>query len=50
MDADGINVMKPHMDVLRGRTSLTILTPHAGEISRYGGKLDKGRVESAIEM
>ncbi len=50
VDADGINQMKPHMDVLRGRTSPTILTPHPGEFSRLGGILSKGRVESAVEM
>lgn len=50
VDADGINLMKPHMDVLRSRTSPTILTPHAGEFSRMGGNLDIGRVDSAVEM
>jgi len=50
VDADGINLMKPHMDVLRGRTSPTILTPHADEFLRLGGNLDKGRVASAVEM
>lgn len=35
LDADGINVMKCHKDILRGRTSLTILTPHEGEFTRF---------------
>ena len=38
LDADGINVMAAHKDVLRGRTAPTILTPHAGEFARLGGK------------
>ena len=37
LDADGINVMKTHKDILRGRTSPTILTPHTGEFCRLGG-------------
>ena len=38
LDADGINVMAAHRDILRGRTAPTILTPHAGEFSRLGGQ------------
>lgn len=37
LDADGINVLAQHMDVLRERQSPTILTPHSGEFSRIGG-------------
>lgn len=37
LDADGINVMAPHKDILRGRTCPTVLTPHAGEFARLGG-------------
>ena len=37
LDADGINVMAAHKDILRGRTKPTILTPHAGEFARLGG-------------
>lgn len=50
LDADGINVMHAHKDVLRGRTSPTILTPHEGEFLRIGGNLDHGRVEGAVEL
>lgn len=50
VDADGINVLRAHKDVLRGRTSLTILTPHEGEFCRFGGKLDAGRTEAALEL
>ena len=37
LDADGINVIAPHKDILRGRQYPTILTPHAGEFARLGG-------------
>ena len=47
LDADGINVMAAHKDVLRGRTAPTILTPHAGEFARLGGK--NGDRQSAAE-
>lgn len=34
LDADGINVMAAHKDLLRERTGTTILTPHDGEFAR----------------
>ena len=37
VDADGINLLRGHMDILRGRTSPTVLTPHAGEYKRFAG-------------
>ncbi len=37
LDADGINVLSGHMDILRGRRAPTVLTPHAGEFARIGG-------------
>ena len=40
LDADGINVMAAHKDILRGRTAPTILTPHAGEFARLGGRAE----------
>ncbi len=47
VDADGINVLKDHKDILRGRQAPTILTPHEGEFLRFGGNLSSGRMESA---
>ena len=38
LDADGINVMARHTDILRGRKHPTILTPHDGEFARLCGK------------
>ena len=34
LDADGINLLQGHMDLLRGRRYPTILTPHLGEFKR----------------
>jgi len=50
LDADGINVMAAHKDVVRGRTAPTILTPHAGEFARLGGKLEDDRKAAAQLM
>jgi NAD(P)H-hydrate epimerase len=48
LDADGINALAGHMDVLDARKGrVTILTPHDGEFSRLGGNLSGGRVEAA---
>lgn len=47
LDADGINSMRSHKDILRGRTSPTILTPHEGEFCRFVGRPVENRLESA---
>lgn len=47
LDADGINALRGHMDVLRGRQNQTILTPHDGEFIRVGGALGNDRMVSA---
>ena len=49
LDADGINVMAAHMDILRGRTAPTIVTPHPGEFARMGGR-SGNRLDAAVEM
>jgi len=49
LDADGINVLSGHKDILRGRNHPTILTPHYGEFLRFGGSLDGDRMASAIQ-
>lgn len=50
LDADGINVIRTHKDILRGRTSPTILTPHTGEFLRFGGTLTNDRAASAAAL
>ena len=47
VDADGINVLKEHKDILRGRQHPTVLTPHEGEFLRFGGSLGQDRLASA---
>lgn len=37
LDADGINAVAAHMDVLRGSACPIVLTPHDGEFLRLGG-------------
>lgn len=49
LDADGINVMAEHKDILRGRKYPTILTPHDGEFRRLGGTIREDRMASAAE-
>ena len=47
VDADGINVLGEHKDLLRGRQYPTILTPHDGEFLRFGGTIGEDRMASA---
>ena len=43
LDADGINALAGHMDVLDARRGrITVLTPHDGEFVRIGGDLSYG--------
>ncbi len=37
LDADGLNIVSRHIDVLDEREGLTILTPHDGEFARLAG-------------
>ncbi len=37
LDADGLNIVSRHIDVLDKREGLTVLTPHDGEFSRLSG-------------
>lgn len=37
LDADGINALAGHIDVLDSRSAPTVLTPHAGEFARLTG-------------
>ena len=47
LDADGINVLSRHKDILRGRSFPTVLTPHDGEFVRLGGVIGEDRMASA---
>ncbi len=50
VDADGINLLAAHKDILRRRTAPTVVTPHPGEFARLGGRQDCDRVTAAMEM
>ena len=50
LDADGINVLTAHKDILRGRAYPTILTPHEGEFLRFGGTVGEDRMASAAHF
>ena len=50
LDADGINAVAGHIDILRGRTAPTILTPHDGEFARLGGVTGEDRQGAAERM
>lgn len=50
VDADGINVLREHKDILRGRVYATILTPHDGEFLRFGGSIGEDRMASACQF
>lgn len=50
VDADGINVLSRHKDILRGRAYPTILTPHDGEFARIGECLTEDRMASAVAL
>lgn len=50
VDADGINVLAAHRDLLRGRKLPTILTPHDGEFARLGGVIGEDRMAAAAAL
>jgi len=50
VDADGINVLSTHRDILRGRRAPTILTPHDGEFCRVGGAIGEDRPQAAKSL
>ena len=50
LDADGINALVGHIDILDGRRGrVTVLTPHEGEFARIGD-LSGGRVRAARDF
>ena len=50
VDADGINVLAAHKDILRERIGPVILTPHDGEFVRLAGSLGADREADAIAL
>lgn len=47
VDADGINEIASHMDIVRERRYPTVFTPHPGEFSTMGGDTAADRVTAA---
>lgn len=50
LDADGINLLAAHKDMLRGRTSPLIVTPHMGEFQRLAGQRSDSREDAAMSL
>lgn len=51
LDADGINALSGHIDILDEATCPLILTPHEGEFQRLGGNLSDGdRLRAASDF
>lgn len=50
LDADGINAVSGHIDVLRGATCPVLLTPHEGEFRRLTGVPERDRVTGAMAL
>lgn len=50
VDADGINLLSGHMDILRGRSAPTVITPHAGEFRRFTGAAVTDRRQQAARL
>ena len=48
LDADGINLAAMHKDWIRGRSGITVLTPHEGEFTRLGYSLSGDRISDAV--
>lgn len=48
LDADGINIMAQHKDVLRGAACPLILTPHEGEFRRLTQAGEDDRISGAV--
>lgn len=50
LDADGINVIAAHKDILRERQYPVILTPHDGEFNRLAGAIGQDRMATAADF
>jgi NAD(P)H-hydrate epimerase len=54
LDADGINALAGHADILKSAKAAMVLTPHAGELSRLTGKtaeeVQKDRKDIALKF
>ena len=49
IDADGIYLLRNHIDILRGRACPVVLTPHEAEFSQLMEQTISNRTETAVE-
>lgn len=47
VDADALSALAQHQDLVRGRTALTVLTPHDREFERFGTQIGEDRLDAA---
>lgn len=50
LDADGINVLRGHINVVHNAACPVVLTPHEGEFARIGGDLRLGRLQAVKQL
>ena len=50
LDADGINVLSGHIDILGRAAGPVVLTPHPGEFRRLGGDGSLSRIAGAKDL
>lgn len=54
IDADGINILSRHIDLLELKNSVCVLTPHSGEMARLCGttvdEVEKNRIQVALSF
>ena len=50
VDADGLNLLATHKDLLRRRKAVTVITPHEGEFARLAPNLQGERIDRAEDF
>lgn len=50
VDADGLNALTGHIDIVRGAACPVVLTPHEGEFARLGGRPELEREAGAVRL
>ncbi|MDD8027341.1 MAG: NAD(P)H-hydrate dehydratase, partial [Acidobacteriota bacterium] len=50
IDADGLNILAEHLDILKKLTQPVVLTPHPGEFARLTGRTVAGVLDKRLEL
>lgn len=50
VDADGINLLAAHKNIVRGWKAPLVLTPHDGEFARIFGRMPENRLADAVAL